>query len=92
VVDLEDGCELEPITLQIVVVARNAMTSKAVALRKDLRAWIKSPAIRLSDYSADPVVRHRVGSMIANFDARLSPHAISALVARSVKIRPPDKL
>jgi hypothetical protein len=52
------------------------MTSKTDTLRKDLRAWIKSPAVRLSEYSADPAVRHRVGKMIANFDAKLSPRAI----------------
>jgi hypothetical protein len=50
------------------------MTIKIGALREDLRAWMRSPAIGLPEYSADPVVQRRVGGMLANLGAKSSSH------------------
>lgn len=50
------------------------MTTEIDALCEDLRGWMKSPAIGLPEYSADPVVQRRVGRMLANFGAKLSSH------------------
>ena len=41
------------------------MISDYDALCEDLRAWMKSPAIGLPEYSDDPVIQHRVGKMLA---------------------------
>jgi hypothetical protein len=41
------------------------MTIDNDALSKDLRAWTKSPAIGLPDYSADLLIQRRVGKMLA---------------------------
>jgi len=61
------GGNLEPIVLEVVVVAKvSPMTTENDALREDLRAWIKSPAIGLPDYSADLLIRRRVGGMLAD--------------------------
>jgi hypothetical protein len=67
------------------------MTIKNYALRADLRAWIKSPAIGLPDYSSDPIIRRRVGNMLANFVAKRSPGARSNSVVNSIHTRLPDK-
>ena len=32
---------------------------------QDLRAWMKSPAIGLPEYSDDPAIQRRVGKMLA---------------------------
>jgi hypothetical protein len=85
------GRDLEPITLEVVVLPEDTMTIESYTLRDDLRAWMKSPAIGLPEYSADPIVRRRVGNVIANFGAKLSPHAQSNLVVNSVHLRLPDK-
>jgi hypothetical protein len=42
------------------------MTIENDAFREDLRAWIRSPAIGVPDYSADLLVQRRVGGMLAN--------------------------
>jgi hypothetical protein len=60
------------------------MTIENDALRADLRAWIKSPAIGLLDYSADPHVQRRVGGMLADVCAKQN-------VANSIQRRFPDK-
>jgi hypothetical protein len=66
--------ELEPIALEVVVSAKeNPMTSETDALCEDLRAWMKSPAIGLQEYSADPDVQRRVGRMLARFRAKALP-------------------
>lgn len=44
------------------------------ALCEDLRAWMRSPAMGLLEYSADPVVQRRVGGMLANLGAKSSSH------------------
>jgi hypothetical protein len=41
------------------------MTIDNDALSEDLRAWIKSPAVGLPEYSADTLVQRRVGKMLA---------------------------
>ena len=40
------------------------MTVENVALREELRALIKTPQLELPDYSADPIVQHRVGKVL----------------------------
>jgi hypothetical protein len=60
-------------------------------LREDLRAWIKSPAIGLQEYSADPIVQRRVGRMLANVDAKSSRHAQEELVVNSIQTSLPDE-
>jgi hypothetical protein len=42
------------------------MTIEDDVLCADLRAWLKSPAIGLADYSAELVVQRRLGRMLAN--------------------------
>ena len=67
-----EECELEPITHEAVVsVKENLMTIESDVLCEDLRAWMMSPAIGLSEYSTDPIVQRRVGRMLANFGASL---------------------
>ena len=67
-----EGCELEPIIHEAVVsVKEKLMTIENNALCEDLRAWMASPAIGLSEYSTDPIVQRRVGKMLANFGASL---------------------
>jgi hypothetical protein len=52
------------------------MTIENDELREDLRAWIKCPAIGLSDYSVDPFVQRRLGRMLADIGAKpLGPRA-----------------
>jgi hypothetical protein len=51
------------------------MTIEDDALRQDLCAWIKSPAIGLRDYSSDRVVQRRVGRMLAGACAKFGPRA-----------------
>jgi hypothetical protein len=46
------------------------------ALCEDLRAWMKSPAIGLPEYSDDPVIQRRVGKMLAETSTYI--HAIRA--------------
>jgi hypothetical protein len=67
------------------------MTIKKDTLRDDLRAWMRSPEKGLPEYSADPIVRRRVGNMIATRDAKLSSRAPKKLVVNSIQIRHPDK-
>jgi hypothetical protein len=66
--------EHEPITLEIVVPTKEKipMTIENDALCADLRAWMKSPAIGLPEYAADPVVQRRIGRMLATFSPRVS--------------------
>ena len=63
------------------------MTIENDALRDDFRAWIKSPAIGLPEYSADLQIQRRVGRMIANCGARDVSHAQRQLVVNSVQTR-----
>jgi hypothetical protein len=48
------------------------MTIENDALCADLRAWMKSPAIGLPEYAADPVVQWRLGRMLATFSPQVS--------------------
>jgi hypothetical protein len=50
------------------------MTIEIDALCEDLRAWMKSPAMGLPEYSTDAVVQRRVGTMLANFGTKISSH------------------
>jgi len=68
------------------------MTIENDALCEDLRAGMKSPAMELPAYSADPAVQRRVGRMLANFDATVLPHAKRKSVVNSIQTRLPDKL
>lgn len=61
------------------------------ALREDLRAWIRSPAIELRDYGADLIVQRRVGRMLADFCGKPSACAQDKVV-NSIQIRFHDKL
>jgi hypothetical protein len=75
--------ELEPITLGVVVPAKEIhMTIENDALCEVLRAWMKSPAIGLQEYSADPVVLRRVGKIIANLGAKYSVHVVNSAQTR----------
>jgi hypothetical protein len=56
------------------------MTFENDALREDLRAWLKSPAIGLQDYSTDPLVQRRVGGMLTDSCNTSSARAQSAVV------------
>jgi hypothetical protein len=67
------------------------MTIENDTLREDLRAWMKSPAIGLPDYSADLLVQRRVGRMIANFDSRSATHSPRQLAVNSIQTGLPDK-
>jgi hypothetical protein len=88
-----DECALEPISFEVVVLAReNAMTTESDTLREELRAWMKSPPIGLPEYSADPIVQRRVGRMLANFDAKFAPRAQRKAAVNSIQTRDPDKL
>jgi hypothetical protein len=66
------------------------MTNENDALCDDLHAGMKSPA--LPEYWADLTVQHRVGRMLANFDATVLPHAKRKSVVNSIQTRLPDKL
>jgi hypothetical protein len=88
-----DKCELEPITFEVVVSAKETpMTIDSNSLREELRAWMKSPSKGLPEYSSDPNVQRRVGRMLANFDAKFAPHAKRTSVVNSIRIHPSDKL
>ena len=53
------------------------MTVETDVLREDLRAAMKALELGLPEYSADPIVRRRVGGMLANFGAKFlarKPH------------------
>jgi hypothetical protein len=65
------------------------MTIENDALSRDLRAWLKSPAIGLQDYSTDMAVQRRVGRMLA--DGGVKPRAPNKAV-NSIQTRFPDKL
>lgn len=41
------------------------MTNDNDAFCEDLRAWKKSPAIGLPEYSDDPAIQRRAGKMLA---------------------------
>jgi hypothetical protein len=66
------------------------MTIENDALCEDLRAWMKSPAMGLPEYSSDPSVQRRVGRMLANF-TEVSPQTQRKLVVNSIQTRLPDK-
>lgn len=51
------------------------MTIEIDALCEDLRAWMKSPAMGLAEYSTDLIVQRRVGRMLADFSTKFSSHA-----------------
>jgi hypothetical protein len=67
------------------------MTSETDALREDLRAWMKSPAIGLPEYSADLIVQRRIGRMLAAVNAKFSPDAQKRLMINSIQLRLADK-
>jgi hypothetical protein len=67
------------------------MTIENDTLREDLRAWMKSPAIGLPDYSADLLVQRRVGRMIANFDARSATYAQRKIAVNAIQTGLPGK-
>ena len=67
----------------------NPMTNENDALCDDLHAGMKSPA--LSKYWADLTVQRRVGRILANVDATVSPHAKRKTVVNSIKTRLPNK-
>jgi hypothetical protein len=67
------------------------MTIETDALRDDLRAWLKSPAIGLPEYSADLQVQRRVGKMIANCGAENLPRAQQKLAVSSIRPHLPSK-
>ena len=50
------------------------MTIEIDAQCEDLRAWMKSPAMGLPEYSTDLIVQRRVGRMLANFSTKFSSH------------------
>ena len=67
------------------------MTIENDALCDDLRAWMKSPAMGLPEYSSDPRVQRRVGRMLANFSTKFSRQAQRQLVVNSIQDPPSDK-
>jgi hypothetical protein len=67
------------------------MTIESDVLREDFRAWMKSPAIGLPEYSADLQLQRRVGRMIANCGARDLSHAQRQLVVNSIQTRLPEE-
>jgi hypothetical protein len=67
------------------------MTIENDVLREDLRAWMRSPAVGLPEYSSDPSVQRRVGRMLANFNAKLSPQTQRQLVVSSIQTHLPNK-
>jgi hypothetical protein len=57
-------------------VKENPMTIENDILREQILALMKSPQLELPDYSADPIVRRRVGKVLSEISARgLSPIA-----------------
>jgi hypothetical protein len=68
------------------------MTAENDTLCEDLRAWMKSPAIGLPDYAADPSVQRRVGRILAKLDAKFSLNAARELVVNPIQIRLPDEV
>ena len=65
------------------------MTIENAELREDLRAWLKSTAIGLPEYSADLTVQRRVGRMLAT--SPLGPDAQRKSVANPIQICLPDQ-
>jgi hypothetical protein len=63
------------------------MTTECDVLREDFRAWMKSPAIGLPEYSADLQVQRRVGRMIANCGAGDLSHSQRQLVVNWTQTR-----
>jgi len=63
------------------------MTIENDVLREDFRAWMRSPAIGLAEYSADLQVQRRVGRMIASCGAGDLPRAKQKLVVNSIQTR-----
>jgi hypothetical protein len=60
------SAKFEPTSSRVVVLLKeNPMIIDDDALCEDLRAWMKSPAIGLPEYSDDPVIQRRVGKMLA---------------------------
>ena len=78
-------------TVRLLSQRKRPMTINKDALREDLRAWTKSPAVGLPEYSADPIVQRRVGRMLANVDAKFLPHAQRKLLVNSIQTSLPDK-
>jgi hypothetical protein len=59
-------CKFEPTSSRVVVsLKEHPMTIDDDTFCEDLRAWMKSPAIGLPEYSDDPVIQRRVGKMLA---------------------------
>jgi hypothetical protein len=67
------------------------MTIENDVLREDLRAWMRSPAMGLPEYSSDPSVQRRVGGMLANFSANFSRQPPRRLLVNYIQTRLPDK-
>jgi hypothetical protein len=65
-------CKFEPIIIEVVIFPNETpMTiEQDNKLRDDLRAWLMSPAIGLTEYSADLTVQRRVGRTVARFAVR----------------------
>jgi regulator of sirC expression with transglutaminase-like and TPR domain len=82
----------KPITYEVVVsVKENPMTIENDVLREDLRAWMRSPAMGLPEYSSQRSVQRRVGRMLANFSAKFSLRAPRPTVVNSIQTRLADK-
>jgi hypothetical protein len=67
------------------------MTNENDVLRDNLRAWMKSPAIGLSKYSADPIVQRRVGGILANYGAKFASQSRTKLMTAPVRAGVPPK-
>jgi hypothetical protein len=67
------------------------MTIESDVLRQDFRAWMKSPAIGLPEYSGDLQVQRRVGRLISNCGARDLSQAQRQLVVNSIQTRLPEE-
>jgi hypothetical protein len=67
------------------------MTIENDALCDDLRAWMKSPAMGLQEYSSDPSVQRRVGRLLANLNAKFARQAQRQLVVNSIQTGLSDK-
>jgi hypothetical protein len=67
------------------------MTIENDVLREDLRAWMKSPAIGLPEYSADLQIQRRVGRMIANCGTSDLSHAQRQLMVNWTQPRVPEE-
>jgi hypothetical protein len=65
------------------------MTIENDAPREDLRAWMKSRAMGLPEYSADLQVQRHVGRMIASCGAE--SHAQRRLAIKSIRTRRPEE-